>query len=74
MSVMSATIFLPMRSPVSTMSLARWTESFSVFMNAPLPVFTSSTRPSMPSANFLLMMEAQIRLGLSTVAVTSRRA
>ena len=30
---------------------------FSVFMNAPLPVFTSSTRASMPSASFLLMME-----------------
>ena len=44
------------------------------FMKAPPPVFTSSTSASMPSAIFLLMMEAQIRKGLSTVAVTSRRA
>ncbi len=43
-------------------------------MNAPEPVFTSSTRASIPSASFLLMMEAQIRNGLSTVPVTSRNA
>ena len=65
---------LPIRSPVSTMSSARKAASFSVFMNAPEPVFTSSTSASMPSASFLLMMEAQIRYGLSTVPVTSRSA
>ena len=35
MSVISATIFLPMRSPVSTISSARNTASSSFFMNAP---------------------------------------
>ena len=43
-------------------------------MNAPDPVFTSSTSASIPSASFLLMMDAQIRYGLSTVPVTSRKA
>ncbi len=43
-------------------------------MNAPEPVFTSSTSASIPSASFLLMIEAQISAGLSTVPVTSRSA
>ena len=43
-------------------------------MKAPLPVFTSSTRPSIPSASFLDMIEAAIRGIDSTVAVASRRA
>ena len=43
-------------------------------MNAPSPVFTSSTSASIPSAIFLLMMEAAIRGRLSTVLVTSRSA
>ena len=38
------------------------------FMNAPSPVLTSSTSASMPSAIFLLMMEAAMRGRLSTVA------
>ena len=41
---------------------------------APLPVFTSSTRPLAPSAIFLLMMEAAISGRQATVAVTSRNA
>ena len=49
-------------------------ESASVFMKAPLPVFTSSTRASMPSAIFLLMIDALMRGMLSTVAETSRSA
>ena len=44
------------------------------FMKAPSPVFTSRTSASMPSAIFLLMIEAAIRGRLSTVAVTSRSA
>ena len=74
MSVISAAIFLPMRSPVSTINSARYAASFSFFMKAPEPVFTSRTSASMPSASFLLMMDAQIRNGLSTVPVTSRSA
>ena len=44
------------------------------FMNAPAPVLTSSTSAAVPSAIFLLMIEAEI-IGIdSTVPVTSRRA
>ena len=43
-------------------------------MNAPLPVFTSRTRPSAPSAIFLLMMLEAISGIASTVPVTSRSA
>ena len=43
-------------------------------MNAPSPVLTSSTSASMPSAIFLLMIEAAMSGRLSTVAVTSRSA
>ena len=43
-------------------------------MNAPEPDFTSSTRPPVPSAIFLLMIELAI-IGMdSTVPVTSRSA
>ena len=45
-----------------------------VIINAPLPVFTSSTMQSLPAASFLLIMEEAISGMLSTVAVTSRRA
>src|SRR5256885_717276 len=74
MPVMRATTFLPMRLPVSTMTSARRIESSSCFIKAPEPVFTSSTSASMPSASFLLMMDAQMRPIFSTVAVTSRSA
>ena len=43
-------------------------------MNAPRPVFTSSTSASMPSAIFLLMIDALMSGMLSTVPVTSRSA
>ncbi len=43
-------------------------------MKAPRPTFTSSTRAAVPSAIFLLMMDAAI-IGMdSTVPVTSRNA
>jgi pyrimidine-nucleoside phosphorylase len=48
--------------------------SFSVFMKAPLPTFTSKTNPSIPSAIFLLMMLPHIRGKDATVLVTLRRA
>ena len=44
------------------------------FIKAPLPVFTSSTKPSKPPANFLDKIEAVIKSMLSTVDVTSRTA
>ena len=74
MSVMRAATFLPMPRPMVTMAWARAFESSKDFMKAPSPVFTSRTSASMPSAIFLLMMEAEMRGRLSTVAVTSRRA
>ena len=43
-------------------------------MNAPRPDLTSSTSASMPSAIFLLMIDAVISGMLSTVPVTSRSA
>jgi hypothetical protein len=43
-------------------------------MNAPSPVFTSRTRPSIPSASFFDMIDAAISGIDSTVDVASRRA
>jgi len=74
MSVMSAATFLPIPRPISTMAWARAFESSNDCMKAPSPVLTSRTRASMPSAIFLLMMEAAMSGRLSTVEVTSRRA
>ena len=74
MSEITATVLRPAFFPIFTISSARAFASASCFMNAPLPVFTSSTMASAPAASFLLMMELAIRDRLSTVAVTSRRA
>ena len=74
MAVMTASVRTPEARPVATSDSARRRESASVFMNAPLPVLTSSTSASMPSAIFLLMMDAVMSGMLSTVPVTSRRA
>ncbi len=68
MLVMRAAVLVPARFPVATISSARWMASASCFRKAPEPVFTSSTNASRPAASFLLMMDAQIRNGLSTVA------
>jgi hypothetical protein len=43
-------------------------------MNAPLPVFTSSTSPFSPSASFFDMMLAEMSGMDSTVPVTSLSA
>ena len=52
-------------------SSAAWSARF---MNAPVPTLTSSTSASVPSAIFLLMIDAAI-IGIdSTVPVTSRSA
>ena len=61
-----------MRFAVSTINSPSSAASSSLFMNAPDPVFTSSTSASMPSASFLLMIEAQISAGLSMVLVKCR--
>ena len=74
MSVSRATVGTPIRLPVSTIDRASARASSSVFMNAPLPCFTSSTSASSPSASFLLMMLAVMSGIDGTVPVTSRRA
>ena len=73
-AVMMASVLTPEALPMETSDSASRRESASVFMNAPLPVFTSSTRASMPSAIFLLMIDALMSGMLSTVADTSRSA
>ncbi len=72
--VRSAATRRPERSARPTSASASARASSSRTMKAPLPVLTSSTRASMPSAIFLLRMEAQMSGRLSTVAVTSRSA
>ena len=73
-SVISATVFLPAFSPIATISFASAIESSILFINAPLPVFTSRRIQSFPAASFLLMIDTAISGILSTVAVTSRSA
>ncbi len=74
MVVISASVRRPDATPMATSDSASLRDSAGLFMNAPAPVFTSSTSPPMPSAIFLLMMDAQMSGMLSTVAVTSRSA
>ena len=71
---MIASVFTPEALPIDTSDSASRRESASVFMNAPLPVFTSRTSASIPSAIFLLMIDAEMSGMLSTVPVTSRSA
>ncbi len=59
---------------MSTSVRASSRASSGVFMNAPEPTLTSSTRLRAPSAIFLLMIELAISGTDSTVPVTSRSA
>ena len=59
--VMTAQHFRPAMVPIETIFSANFLESSTVFINAPLPVFTSSTIASLPAASFLLMMEEAIQ-------------
>ena len=74
MAVSSATTRQPRASPSAIIVRASSMARSSSGRNAPDPVFTSSTRPSSPSASFLDMMLAEMSGMDSTVAVTSRRA
>ena len=67
-------IRLPSPRPIAHIVRARARESSSRSMNAPSPVLTSRTRPSIPSASFFDMIDAAISGIDSTVAVASRRA
>ena len=74
MSVSNATVGTPASAPRPTMVRASVRASWTVFMNAPEPTFTSRTSPPVPSAIFLLMIELAMSGIASTVPVTSRRA
>ena len=73
-AVISAEVRTPFASPITTIASARRVASSRDRMNAPEPVFTSSTRASVPSAIFFDMIELAISGIDSTVAVTSRNA
>ena len=74
MSVSSAVVWHPAPLATATMLSARARPSSAVRMNAPLPNFTSMTRPRRPAASFFDRIEDVMRGMLSTVAVTSRIA
>ena len=74
MSVMNASVRTPACVPIATIDRASARASSGVFMNAPSPHLTSSTSALLPSASFLLMIDAEMSGMLSTVAVTSRSA
>lgn len=73
-SVNKAVVATFIRRPVSTSDEASRRASARVFMKAPEPHLTSSTKESRFSASFLLMMLAVIRGIEGTVPVTSRKA
>ena len=72
--VIKAMVGLLKLCPISTNICASSIAWACVFINAPEPYFTSNTKASIPSANFLLMMLPAINGIDSTVAVTSRKA
>ena len=74
MSVIIASVRTPFALPLATIDFARARAPARSFMNAPLPDFTSMTRPPIPSAIFFDRIDAVISGMLSTVAVTSRSA
>ena len=74
MSVSRATVLTPASVPSATITSASSRACSVVFMNAPVPTFTSSTSAPVPSAIFLLMIEDAISGIASTVPVTSRSA
>ena len=55
----------PLRPPMETIACASPIDSSSVFINAPLPVLTSSTIAFEPAASFLLMIDEAISGRLS---------
>ena len=74
MSVSSAVVRQPAPLATATMLSASARPSAAVRMNAPVPNFTSITRPLSPAASFFDRIDEVISGMLSTVAVTSRIA
>ena len=73
-AVTNARVVTPARFPKSTIVRASNAASFGSLINAPEPVFTSSTNALVPSAIFLLIIDEAISGIACTVPVTSRRA
>jgi hypothetical protein len=74
MSVTMASVRTPDNVPISTIARPSACACATSFMNAPSPHLTSRTSALLPSASFLLMIDAAISGIDSTVAVTSRSA
>ncbi len=74
MSVISARVGSPAAPATCTSDCASARATANSAANAPLPTFTSITRPCRPAASFLARMLAVINGIDSTVAVTSRIA
>ncbi len=72
--MITAVVRTPLASPMTTIASASRIASSRDRMNAPEPVFTSSTRASVPSAIFFDMIELAMSGIDSTVEVTSRNA
>ena len=71
-SLTSAVIATSTPAATSIIDSASSSARASVFMKAPEPNGTVITRPLMPAASFLAMIEPVISGMLSTVALTSR--
>ena len=74
MSVISAVVRTPAPFAIVAMLPASVCDIAGSAMKAPLPAFTSITRPSRPSASFFDRIEEAISGIDSTVPVTSRMA
>ena len=74
MSVISARVGKPAACATSTSDAASARAASRSVQNAPLPTFTSITRPCSPAASFFERMLAVINGSDSTVLVTSRIA
>ena len=57
---MNASVLTPLAVPIATSDRARAIASGWLFMNAPLPHFTSSTSALLPSASFWLITDEEI--------------
>ena len=68
MSVITASVRTPACAPMATIDVASAAASACDFMNAPSPHLTSRSSALLPSASFLLMIEAEMSGMLSTVA------
>ena len=74
MSVTAARVSRPQSAASAVHAFASTFASFGVFMNAPLPAFTSKSTRSVPRASFFDITLAAMSGIEGTVAVASRSA